>query len=43
MDKKRFAELYGNFELFAHSTCADGFTHYYLENGKVAFVKSDEL
>ena len=38
-DIKRFM----NFESFAHSTCADGFTHYYLENGKVAFVKSDEL
>ena len=22
-----------DFESFAHSTCADGFTHYYLENG----------
>ena len=32
-----------DFESFAHSTCADRFTHYYLENGKVAFVKSDEL
>lgn len=32
-----------DFESFAHSTCAEGFTHYYLENGKVAFVKSDEL
>lgn len=32
-----------DFESFANSTCADGFTHYYLENGKVAFVKSDEL
>ena len=32
-----------DFESFAHSTCAEGFTHYYLENEKVAFVKSDEL
>lgn len=32
-----------DFESFSYSTCADGFTHYYLENGKVAFVKSDEL
>lgn len=32
-----------DFESFAHSTCADNFTYYNLENGKVAFVKSDEL
>lgn len=32
-----------DFESFTHSTCADGFTYYQLENGKVAFVKSDEL
>jgi hypothetical protein len=32
-----------DFESFAHSTCADDFTYYNLENGKVAFVQSDEL
>lgn len=32
-----------DFESFANSTCADGFTYYQLENGKVAFVQSDEL
>lgn len=32
-----------DFASFTHSTCADGFTYYHLENGKVAFVQSDEL